>query len=232
MKNGLCSSLVLAALVLTALLLGLSSDAAASGYSQSVTFSFDANKASYKKYIDKAYLMLDKAGGLNPIWKARPMNKSGSTWSVTVKLSEGDYIYVFVADPHKYVNLTNCNLNEDDVPDANFFNDPVPKFSGLGGQYGMDNVYKVRDPLRPQYVTTSVSPKPGTLITKSPAVVSVKVKAGWGSGAKPIDKKSIKVRLHVNEPPGIFRRAGAPLTRRRAPTWRCRRSRGTRSRRR
>ena len=193
------------------LLFGMPGEADASGYTQSVTFSFDASKASYKKSIGTAYLMLDKAGGLNPIWKARPMSKSGNTWSVTVKLAEGDYIYVFVADPHKYVALTNCDLNEDDVPDANFFNDPAPKFSGLGGQYGMDNVYKVRDPLRPQYIASSVTPKPGALVTKSSVTISVKVKMGSGSGSKPIDKNSIKARLHVNEPPGIFRRAGAPL---------------------
>ena len=204
MKYGLCILLILAALI------GLPRAASAT-YSTTVTFSFDVTKASYKKNIDKGYLMLDKAGGLNPISKARPMNKSGNTWSVSVQLTEGDYIYVFVADPHKYVNLANCNLNEDDVPDANFFNDPNPKFSGLGGQYGMDNVYKVRDPLRPQYVASSVSPKPGTLITKTTATVSVSVKVGAGSGAKPIDTKSVKARVHLNEPPGIFRRAGAPL---------------------
>ena len=196
-------------LLLAALLLTAAAPAHAS-YTRAVTFKFDLSKATYKKHIDKAYLMLDKFDGLNPISKARPMTRQGNSWTTTVKLTEGDYIYVFVADPHKYVNLANCNLNEDDVPDANFFNDPAPTHKGLGGQYGMDNIYKVRDPQRPQYDPSSVNPKPGHLVKASS--VKISVKARIGSGGKPIDASKVKVKLHVNEPPGMFRRAGAPLS--------------------
>ena len=183
----------------------------AGSYVESVTFSFDISKITYKKSIGTAFLMLDESKGLNPLWKSRAMKRSGNTWSITVQLAEGDYIYVFVADADKYVNLKACDLNEDDVPDANFFNDPNPKFSGLGGQYGMDNIYKVRNPLRPQYDAATVDPKPGTLFTSGPVKISVVANKGKGSGAKDIDNASIKVKLHLNEPPGIFRRAGAPL---------------------
>ncbi len=180
--------------------------AAASGYTESVTFSFDEGKVSYGKSIGTAFLLLDEDGGLNPLWKAQRMTRSGSTWSITVQLAEGDYIYVFVADADKYVNLSDCNLNEDDVPDANFFNDPAPRFSGMGGQYGKDNVYLVRDPLRPQYTASTVTPAPGTLFTSGPIQISVQARAGAGSGAKPV-----QVRQHVNEPPGS---SAAP-----APPW-------------
>ena len=182
---------------------------AAGSYMEDATFSFEESKVSYKAGISTAYLLLDQAGGLNPLWKAQPMKKQGGSWTATVKLPEGDYIYVFVANPDQYVNLSDCNLNEDDVPDANFFNDPSPKLGGFGGQYGKDNVYQVRDPLRPQYVKDSPSPKPGTLFTGSGAVV-VTVKAKPGSAGTPIDPNAVKVKLHVNEPSGIFRSAGAP----------------------
>jgi glycosidase len=182
---------------------------AAGAYQESVTFSFDQTKVSYNKAITTAYLMLDKAGGLNPLWASKPMTKQGNTWSTTVKLPEGDYIYVFVANADKHVNLSDCALNEDDVPDANFFNDPSPAFKGFGGQYGKDNVYLVRDPLRPQYIKTSPSPKPGTLFTGSATVV-VSAQAKPGNGNTPIDPTQVKVKLHVNEPPGIFFIKGAP----------------------
>ena len=164
--------ILLGALACVGLLGGDPAPARAAGaYQESVTFSFDETKVSYNKAISTAYLMLDKAGGLNPLWASRPMTKQGNTWSATVKLPEGDYIYVYVANADKHVNLGDCALNEDDVPDANFFNDPSPKFKGFGGQYGKDNVYLVRDPLRPQYIKTSPSPKPGTLFTGSAPVV-------------------------------------------------------------
>jgi hypothetical protein len=197
---------LLAALVLVSV---AAAPRAAGSYMEDVTFSFDENKITYNGGISTAYLLLDTAGGLNPLWKARPMKKQGSVWSVTVKLAEGDYIYVFVANADQYVNLSDCNLNEDDVPDSNFFLDPNPKFQGFGGQYGKDNVFEVRDPLRPQYIKTSPSPKPGTLYTGSAPVV-LTTQAKPGTGGTPIDPKKVKAKLHVNEPPGMFRTAGAP----------------------
>ena len=208
-RRPLLRLLVIATLTGAALTTPSRAPRAAGSYLEDVVFSFDETKVTYKGSISTAYLLLDSAGGLNPLWKARPMTKQGSTWSATVQLAEGDYIYVFVANADQYVNLTDCNLNEDDVPDGNFFNDPSPKLQGFGGQYGKDNIYEVRDPLRPQYVKTSPSPKPGTLFTgTTPVVVSAQAKPG--SAGTPIDPKAVKVKLHTNEPSGIFRAAGAP----------------------
>jgi len=181
---------------------------AAGSYVEDVTFSFDESKVAYKATIATAYLLLDQAGGLNPLWKAHPMKKQGGTWSVTVKVPEGDYIYVFVANADQFVDLSDCNLNEDDVPDANFFNDPNPKLAGFGGQYGKDNLYNVRDPLRPQFIKSSPSPKPGTLFTAAQVVLSVQAKPG--SANTSIPPAGITVKLHTNEPRGMFRTAGAP----------------------
>ncbi|MFZ5788726.1 MAG: alpha-amylase family glycosyl hydrolase [Acidobacteriota bacterium] len=174
-----------------------------------MTFKFEESKVSYKAGISTAYVMIDTMGGMNPLCKAKAMQKSGGTWSTTIKLGEGDYIYVFVANPDQYVNLSDCDLNPDDVPDGNFFNDPAPKFPGFAGQFGKDNTYSVRDPLRPQYDRTSFDPKPGTLHTAAGPMV-LKVTAKPGSAGTAIDPAAVKVRIHVNEPAGMFRTVGAP----------------------
>ncbi len=172
-------------------------------FQETITFSFEESQVAYKAGINSAYLMLDRFGGMNPLCKAQEMQRSGGTWSVTASLEEGDYIYVFVANADQYVNLTDCNLNPDDVPDANFFNDPTPTFSGFSGQFGKDNVYYVRDPLRPQYNKESVDPKPGMLFT-SLAPIVISATAHPGSDSTPIAPTAVKVVLHLNEPPGIF----------------------------
>jgi MYXO-CTERM domain-containing protein len=203
-RRPLTSLLGLAAL-LGALLLTPSSALAA--FSENVWFSFDETKVSYKGYIKQAYLLIDNAGGENPICKAVKMSKSGTTWSVTKALGEGDYIYVFVANPDDYVNLSDCNLNPDDVPDANFFNDDTPKFSGFGGQFGKDNLYSVRDPKRPQYDKASVNPKPGSLF-KTGSSITVSVNAKLGVDGKPLDAGMVKVTLHENEPLALYKPTG------------------------
>ncbi|MCC6748305.1 MAG: hypothetical protein IT371_11645 [Deltaproteobacteria bacterium] len=195
--------------VLVALVAGptIGPGGAASGYAENVTFSFDAAKISYKAGIQTAYLLIDRYGGENALCKARPMTKSGATWSTTVQLPEGDYIYVFVANADQYVTLSDCDLNPDDVPDANFFNDPSPRVPGFGGQFGKDNLHFVRDPQRPKYQPETLSPRPGTLFTSGSVVLSVQARPG--AGGTPIDAGKVKVRLHTNEPPGMFRSAGA-----------------------
>ncbi len=191
-----------------ALLFGLLIPARAeAAFTENVWFSFDETKVSYKGYIKQAYLLIDDAGGENPLCKAVKMSKSGTTWSVTKALGEGDYIYVFVANPDDYVNLSDCNLNPDDVPDANFFNDDTPKFSGFGGQFGKDNLYYVRDPKRPQYDKTTVSPKPGTLFT-SGSSITISVDAKLGADGKPLDAAMVKVTLHENEPIALYKPNG------------------------
>src|SRR6185295_34653 len=97
---------------------------------------------------------------------------------------------------------SDCGLNPDDVPDANFFNDPHPRDPGLAGQFGKDNVLYVRSPDRPRFVKTSISPLPGTLVTGASFAVSVQVRVG--QAASPIDAASARVRFERNEPPGLF----------------------------
>jgi hypothetical protein len=205
------SRLRLVALVVFGLAALRSSDRtvrAAGTYLETVTFSFDETKVAYKAGIATAYLLLDSYGGMNPLCQAKPMQKNGTTWSTTVKLAEGDYIFVFVANADQYVNLSDCGLNPDDVPDGNFFNDPAPKFPGLAGQFGKDNIYYVRDPARPQYDKNSLDPKPGTLFT-APGPVVLTAKAKPGNAGTPVDASAVKVKLHLNEPAGMFRTVGA-----------------------
>lgn len=192
------------------LLVAALAGSAHAAYTETVWFSFDETKVSYNGNLKQAYLLIDKFGGDNPLCKAVAMSKSGNNWSVSLPLGEGDYIYVFVANANDYVNLTDCNLNPDDVPDANFFNDDSPKFSGFGGQFGKDNLYYVRDPKRPQYDATSVNPKSGTLFTTSAPIV-VSVNAKLGSDNQPLDASRVKVTLHEHEPAGLYKPTG-PFT--------------------
>lgn len=180
---------------------------AADGYKEKVTFSFDLTKITYKKAINKAFLLLDVMGGMNPLCKAKAMQNQDNIWSVSLDLPEGDYIYCFVANADQYVNLSDCDLNPDDVPTDSFFNDPAPNFKGFAGQFGKDNIYMVRDPQRPQFKTDSLNPKPGTLFTSAP--ITLTVKANAGSTGTPI-KDTLPVKFHINEPPGMFRVIGTP----------------------
>lgn len=179
----------------------------AGGYTEHVVFSFDQDQISYNGALTTAYLLLDDIEGMNPLCEAIPMTPSGGgTWSVGVDLEEGDYIYVFVANADAYVDLSDCGLNPDDVPDSNFFNDPSPMFAGLAGQFGKDNVYYVRSPDRPKFVATSVAPLPGTLITTGG--VSFTIQAQRGASGTPLDPTSVRVRFEESEPAGLWRPSG------------------------
>lgn len=192
---------------LAATALALWPGVAAAGYTEAVTFSFQQAEISYKAPISTAYLLLDEAEGMNPLCEAIPMTpQGGGVFSTTVTLPEGDYIYVFVANADQYVDLSDCGLNPDDVPDANFFNDPHPKFPGLAGQFGKDNVYFVRSPDRPRFVAASASPLPGTLVTSRSFTVSVEIEVG--ASRTPIAASSARVRFERTEPPGLWRPEG------------------------
>ncbi|MCK5796424.1 MAG: hypothetical protein KAI47_04540, partial [Deltaproteobacteria bacterium] len=192
---------------LVAAILAIVPTSARAAYTENIVFSFDETKVSYHGVLKQAYLLIDKAGGENPLCKAVAMNKAGTSWSVTRSLPEGDYIYVFVANAADYVTLSDCNLNPDDVPDANFFNDDTPKFDGFGGQFGKDNVYLVRDPKRPQFDKKTVTPKPGTLFGAG-ASITISATAKLGVDGKPLDATLVKVTLHENEPLALYKPSG------------------------
>src|SRR5262249_20469763 len=118
---------------------------------------------------------------------------------------EGDYIYTFVLNPTRYVNLADCNLNPDDVPTANFFPDPHPRFAGFGGPYGKDSLYFVRNPNRPKFTAASVQPPNATVVTG--ASVALSVQATLRAAGTPLDPASVHVRFEMDEPPGLL---GAP----------------------
>lgn len=180
---------------------GASWGGAGGAYVENVTFRIDVGQSTYNGALNELYLLLDRAGARNPLQAAHRMNNvGGANWEVAVPLAEGDYIYVFVANPTQYVNLADPNLNPDDVPDSNFFNDPNPSFTGFGGQFGKDNVYFVRNPKRPKIDASSVAPLPGTLI--SAAAIDVSVRVNLGSDRAAIDPATAVVRLERNEPYG------------------------------
>ncbi len=183
--------------------------ARAAGYTEHVVFSFNQAQISYSGALATAYLLLDDIEGMNPLCEAIPMTPSGGgSWSAGVDLDEGDYIYVFVANADAYVDLSDCGLNPDDVPDANFFNDPAPPFSGLAGQFGKDNVYYVRSPDRPRFAGATASPLPGALVTA--ASIAVSIQAERGQSLTPLDPASARIRFERTEPPGLWRPAGPP----------------------
>lgn len=194
-------------LVLALLLLVLARPARAAGYVEHVILSFNQADISYSGGLSTAYLLLDDIDGMNPLCEAIPMTPSGGgNWSVGVDLAEGDYIYVFVANADAYVDLSDCGLNPDDVPDSNFFNDPDPRDAGFAGQFGKDNVLYVRSPDRPRFVASTVAPLPGSVVTTASFNVTVQVQVG--ASATPIDAASARVRFERTEPPGLWRPDG------------------------
>ncbi|MFO0726849.1 MAG: alpha-amylase family glycosyl hydrolase [Myxococcota bacterium] len=177
-------------------------------YRETATFSVRLSESSYHGQANEVFLLLDHYGGRNKLQNAHRMtNIGGDSFSVDLPLEEGDYIYVYVANPTQYVNLSDPGLNPDDIPDSNFFNDPHPRFRGFGGQYGKDNVYYVRDPDRPTLDVDHVSPHPGALISDGNTTLSVH--ANLGRSRTAIDPGSLKVRFERNEPYGQVK---GPLT--------------------
>lgn len=188
-------------------LLGLSlvsppGEGQSSTYVENVVFNVRISESTYGGPVSEIFLLLDRYGGRNRLQDARRMsNTGGDNWQVTAALPEGDYIYVFCANPTQYVDLSDPDLNPDDVPDSNFFNDPHPRFPGYGGQYSTDNLLFVRDPNRPKLDANTSTPRPGALISTSPSALSFRVLKGADQRA--IDPASIRVRIEDQEPFGL-----------------------------
>ncbi|MEQ9497430.1 MAG: alpha-amylase family glycosyl hydrolase [Deltaproteobacteria bacterium] len=183
-------------------------EAQASTYTETIRFEVRISETSYGGPVNEIFLMLDRYGGRNRLQAARRMtNAGGDLWRVDAELAEGDYIYVFVANPTQYVDLTDPDLNPDDVPDSNFFNDPRPRFEGFGGQFSTDNLYFVRNPNRPKIDLPNATPLAGSLIATNSFQVTVPIVLG--DSGSPLDASTVRVELETNEPYGI--RPG-PLT--------------------
>lgn len=173
-----------------------------SAYIENVEFSVRISETTYGGQVNELFLMLDRYGGRNRLQDARRMtNVGGDRFSITVPMTEGDYIYVFCVNAAQYVDLSDPNLNPDDVPDSNFFNDPHPRFSGFGGQYSSDNLYFIRDPNRPKIDNAQTLPKPGSLISNSSTPLSIRVNKG--ADGRNIDPASIHIRIETNEVFGL-----------------------------
>lgn len=171
-------------------------------YVENVEFTVRISETTYGGQVNELFLMLDRYGGRNRLNDARRMtNTGGDRWTITVPLVEGDYIYVFCVNPTQYVDLSDLNLNPDDVPDSNFFNDPHPRFSGYGGQYSSDNLYYIRDPNRPKIDAAMSNPKPGTLITANSTNLNIRVTKG--ADGRAIDPAQVRIQLETNEVYGL-----------------------------
>lgn len=174
----------------------------AAGYTENVTFSIRMSETRFSGPVSEVYILIDRFGGRNRLQAARRLtNAGGDRWQITIPLEEGDYIYTFAANPRQYVDLNNPDLNPDDVPHANFFNDPHPRFPGYGGQYSTDNIYQVRDPDNPKLDPATSTPKGGALITSSP--VSLSFRVNRGTSGRPIDGTTARIRLELNEVYGL-----------------------------
>lgn len=172
-------------------------------YTEDVRLVIDIGQASYQGSLNELYIIIDKTGGRNPLQKAKALtNTSGQIWEISLPLTEGDYIYVFVANPRQYIDLNDANLNPDDVPDANFFNDPNPRYDGFGGQFGKDNLYFVRNPLRPEFDKVTATPLPGQLL--STGALEVQVQVSLGNTQVPLEESSVKARIEQEEPYGVL----------------------------
>lgn len=171
-------------------------------YTENVHFSFSMSETTYSGPVNEIHLLIDRYGRRNPLQEAKRMsNPFGDTWEITVPLEEGDYIYVFVANLTQYVDISDPDLNPDDVPDANFFNDPNPPFEGFGGQFSTDNLYFVRNPNRPTLDPSVSTPVAGTLITGDTTPLSFRVNVG--DDGRAIDPASASITIEENEPFGI-----------------------------
>ena len=201
---------VLSAVALT--LLTLSAREAHAQYTESVTLSFNTHQSlSFNSDFTSAYLMLDVEGGRNRVNNARRMDCQGNnpkTCSITLDLEEGNYIYVFVADPDNYVDLNDPALNPDDIPDGNFFRDAEPRDIGFCGQFSTDNCLYVRNPDRPTFDPTTFTPGHGALVTGNDVTMTVAVARGADNAA--IDPSSVRAFYEDQEP--ALTRYNAPST--------------------
>jgi glycosidase len=213
MRNALTSSqtpLALASL-LAAIFVALSAAPAQAQFTENVTFRFQSNQITYQGPIQSAWLMLDVDGGRNKVANARQMqcdNGNPKVCTISVSLQEGDYIYVFVANPEQFVDMRDPSLNPDDIPDSNFFRDPTPRDSGFCGQFSTDNCLFVRNPDRPTFVASSFLPGHGALVTAASTPIEVQVLKGRNGRA--IDASSVRVFYEDREPPGLRYFRGAP----------------------
>jgi glycosidase len=183
-------------------ILSPASEGQANVYMENVVFSVHTGESTFGGIVNEVYILEDHYGGRNKLQNARRLtNMGGDLWSITIPLQEGDYIYIFCANPTQYVNLSDPDLNPDDVPHSNFFNDPHPRFPGYGGQYSTDNLYLVRDPNRPHFDATMSSPKPGDEITRAPLQLSFRVNRGASNTA--IDPMTAKVQIEASELYGL-----------------------------
>lgn len=172
-------------------------------YVENAVFSVTISETPYRGPVNEVFLMLDRWGGRNRLQNARRMtNAGGDTWRLTVPLEEGDYIYVFVANPTQYVDLSDPDLNPDDIPNSNFFTDPHPRYQGFGGQFGKDNVYYVRNPQRPKIDPLRSTPLNGALVGGQ--TTELRLRVDRGSDNVPIDAGSIRLRLERNQPFGFY----------------------------
>ncbi|MEW5852750.1 MAG: alpha-amylase family glycosyl hydrolase [Myxococcota bacterium] len=198
-------------------------------YVENVTFTVKDNVAgpNTPRPWNTVHLMLDHAGGRNKLQNARPMTRmpdenGARVFSITVPMEEGDYIYVFVVNVEDIgtggVDLSDPNLNPDDVADNKFFTEPNPRFQGFGGQYGKDNVYFVRDPNRPTFNKDSFQPGYGALITGNSVTFSVTVNAGADARALggPGSAVPPRVEVQLGDPPGVRYTNPADVT---EPQW-------------
>ncbi|MFZ9889507.1 MAG: hypothetical protein ACO3JL_18585, partial [Myxococcota bacterium] len=194
-----------AATSLVTLFLSLAAhDALAQDFTEAVTLSFRSDAVTYQGPLDSAWLMLDVDGGRNRVSDARPMTCTGSnpkTCSTTVDLVEGDYIYVFVANPDAFVDMGDPGLNPDDIPDSNFFRDPNPRNPGFCGQFSTDNCLYVRNPNRPTFDAASFDPGHGALVTTSSA--TLRITARRGADGKSLSVATARAFYEDEEPPFV-----------------------------
>jgi glycosidase len=191
------------ALTLLALITAFASPSSYAQFTENITFRFRQDQVGFNAQINSAWLMLDVEGGRNKVANARRMTCSGSPLqcSVTVPVTEGNWIYVYVVNIDQFVDLTDPQLNPDDIPDSNFFRDPFPRDSGFCGQFSTDNCLFVRNPDRPTFVANTFAPGHGQMVTTAPVVVSVDVRKG--ANGRALNASSVKVFFEDQEPPDL-----------------------------
>ena len=176
----------------------------AAAYEESITFSFRSDEVTYQGDIQSAWLMLDVEGGRNRVSDAQRMTCDNSfprECTITISLPEGNFIYVYVANPDSYVDMGNPNLNPDDIPDQNFFRDPTPRDVGFCGQYSTDNCLFVRDPDRPTFDPTTFEPGHGALVTTD--ATPLRIRVNRGADGRAVDASTVRVAYEDKEQPGL-----------------------------